>query len=278
VFIEMSLPDETTNPTAEPWWLQAAFDGLREEEREASKQSRTIPAAYVIVANHPYHHHLDGTAFRVGLVAEGLGSCDFHGDWRGSIRDALRLREKHRGFLALWRSIEKHRVIPTTFDATNPHLAYGDQAPRLQIGARYLVPTQEGDQVEGLLVDAVAVPSERKVFGVYSLRDGRQIICVSEMTESEVQAHLAHPETFFGVEKDAGKPLTDPLDLFDFLFTSYKDTPRDRLLEFCADAPDIEELRGLAQSELAITYCERLTYETMRRSVTTKAPRSARGT
>jgi hypothetical protein len=41
---------------------------------------------------------------------------------------------------------------------------------------------------------------------------------------------------------------------------SYKNTPKERLLELMAGAPDIDELKNLSQPELSEIYCERIVY------------------
>jgi hypothetical protein len=61
------------------------------------------------------------------------------------------------------------------------------------------------------------------------------------------------------VKHVAGKPK-DLLDWYDFFYGSYRNTPKDKLLEFMKDASDIERLNALSQEELAKTYCERLAY------------------
>jgi len=268
VFVELAMPDGATpgETVEEPWWLQCAVDALRAEETDLAQRNEHPPAAYIIVANHPHHHHLESTGARIGFISDGIGETDFRGGARGSIREALRFREKHADFLALWSSIENHRHIPVTFDGRSPHLAFGDQLPSLEIGGKYLVPAQNGSEVEGELVDAVAVPSERLIYGVYKLSMGEHIICTNPMSDAEAQAYLESPETFFGVVKHADKGVKGPLELYDFFYGSYRHTSKEKLLEFMADAADIAELRALPQAELAIVYCERLTYAAINRT------------
>jgi hypothetical protein len=47
------------------------------------------------------------------------------------------------------------------------------------------------------------------------------------------------------------------IELCDFFYKSYKSTPRERLLEFLASAPDFEQLKTLSQEDLAINFVER---------------------
>ena len=44
---------------------------------------------------------------------------------------------------------------------------------------------------------------------------------------------------------------------------SYKNSPKDKLLEWMENASDIGELRNLSQAELSEIYCERCVYTIM---------------
>ena len=48
------------------------------------------------------------------------------------------------------------------------------------------------------------------------------------------------------------------MDLYEFFLSSYKQTPKEKLLEFMASHPEIEQLRSMTQEELAKTYCYRM--------------------
>ena len=66
-----------------------------------------------------------------------------------------------------------------------------------------------------------------------------------------------HPDTFFGEVGQRSTKAKDPLDLYDFFHNSYRQTPKERLLEFMADSHDVGELRKLGQQQLASIYAER---------------------
>jgi hypothetical protein len=53
------------------------------------------------------------------------------------------------------------------------------------------------------------------------------------------------------------------MQLYDFFFESYQNTPKERLLELLAGAADIDELTNLGQAELASIYAERCVYGAM---------------
>ena len=80
------------------------------------------------------------------------------------------------------------------------------------------------------------------------------------LTEEELQAYAQHPATFFGViDRNAGRPMVKTaIDWFNFLWETYSLSSKEKLLEFMAQAPDIERLERMSQEELATEYCTRM--------------------
>ena len=257
VFIELAMPDEYVGDgkPPEPWWMQAAVDGIKRAEQSLKEEGKDIPPALIMVGNHPHHFQLDSTKSVVGYALEGVGATDVRGGMKGTIREALKFREKHADLLALWKSIQTHREIPQTFDGQSHHLAYGDHPPRLLVGNRYSVPDANGVMVEAVLEDAVALPTEKSVYGIYRTAAGQRVICTSPLTEAEAQAYAEQPESFFGVIKRQSA-INDPLDLYDFFFESYGKSSKEDLLRLMAGRPDAASLAALSQRELAEIYCE----------------------
>jgi hypothetical protein len=58
----------------------------------------------------------------------------------------------------------------------------------------------------------------------------------------------------------------DPVDLFYFFYETYKETPKERLLEFIKDAPDFDDFERLSQKDLAEAVCERWVHSVIQRS------------
>ncbi|HUN24905.1 MAG TPA: hypothetical protein VMU67_01265 [Steroidobacteraceae bacterium] len=260
VFVELAMPDEDSTQSEGPWWRDAAMDAIRAAAERIRAQGREPPSATVVVSNFPYHYHLESTRAVVSLAVDGIGPTDFRAGLHGTVREALHFRERHVDFLALWNSIEAHRNIPATFDGSSGHLLSVDgQAPRLLVGERYEVPDADGATVLATLVDAIAVPTERRMYGIYQKASGEQIICHVPMTDAEAKAYAEQPDTFFGVVKKQGS-LKGPLELYDFFWESYRNTPKGRLLEFMAPRPDLPALSALPQQELAEIYCEGLVH------------------
>lgn len=256
VFIDVNTPDDGSSGTEMPQSLRRALGGARHFE---SGQGRTLPPAYLFMTNFPFHHHLNSTAFRSSFVVEGFHIPEFKGDapFR-SLRDAVDARDAHAEMERLAKSMHEHGEVPATFDGDIPELAFAEGRPdRLRIGDRYLVPDRNGLLVPGTLQTAAVMEQERLVYGVYATVDGRQLMLSCPLTEDELAAYNRHPDTFFGAVHQVLKQLSNPVDLYDFVFSTYSKSPREKLLEFLAGAPDIEHLKTLSQPELARAYAER---------------------
>jgi len=73
----------------------------------------------------------------------------------------------------------------------------------------------------------------------------------------ELADYEKYPDTFFGVHEKRSHRAEAAVELFDFFFECYRDTPKERLLEFLAGSPDHVELAGLPQKDLAEIVSER---------------------
>jgi len=222
------------------------------------------PPAYVFLTNHTQQYNLESTQYKRSVVSEGFKIPDFRLDASfASIRDALAARERHSEMYQLMSSIRNHYEIPSTFDGEIPEFVFGDATPRLRIGHKYLVPDADGSEVVGVLTDASVLESESTAYGTYKLSDGRSIIVTAPLTPDELAAYQRYPDTFFGVTKQQGKRIDDPLELFDFFYATYRQSSREKLLEFMAGWPQIEELKVMETNELAIRYSEGLVHATI---------------
>ncbi len=256
IFIDANVPNLIEN-------LQAIVNELTEKENTLTINKNPAPSAYVFITNHSYAYDLTSSKFERGGFAHGFKISDFSVNTEfHSIRDVLQSREKHKGMDLLIKSIKEHADIPVTFDGEIPEFRFNDEARknRLVVGNKYLIPDEQGNNVEGILMTATVSEKEKKIFGVYQLNNGRQAMCTNPISDEELQAYRKYPDTFFGVSLNHSKEAKEPMDLFDFFFNSYKQTPPEKILEFMKNSPDIEELKKLSPDELLITYCERLVY------------------
>jgi hypothetical protein len=256
IFIDMNIPDFLNQ-------VEIMLGEIRRKEQILRIDGQDAPQAYLFITNHPFEYDLSGIGQgRMGF-SHGFKITDFSFDFKfTNIRDVLKAREKHKDMFALIKSICEHQEIPTTFDGEHPEFAFRkeDSPPRLIIGNKYLVPGEDGKDIEGILENATLLEQERKIWGVYKTVDGKRIICTNPITDEELIAYRRQPDTFFGVHLKQGKKTDNPLDLFDFFYESYKETSRERLLEFLKDSPDFERLKSLDREELLVTYCERVVY------------------
>lgn len=255
VFIEMNM-DDAGGPGAPVPYQQEVIEHLRACEL-GKIDGKEAPPAYVIVTNFPYHHALESTSYRWSAIGEGFKIPDFKADYRfTSIREGLDNEKKHYEIYQLMDAMKEYTSIPSTFEGEMPEFAFGEvDRPRLVIGHKYLVPFKGGEAI-GILQDACVNEAEKKIYGVYRLESGQGIIAASIMSDEELRAYRAHSETFFGVCKDPVKRLSSPIDLYKRLKKTYRDTPKDKLLEFLEGPGFDEKWKDLSQEALSDLYCE----------------------
>ena len=256
VFIDINVPDDTTY-TEVPAYMRRALADLRKFEGRIIK-GMPLPDAYLVVTNTPWHHHLDTSSFRCVAMAEGFQIQDLKvGSTFTSLREAIDSRDRHIEMYDLIQSMKDHAEIPSTFDGEIPEFAFGNCDARLLIGRRYLVTDPDGNESPGLLTTATVNEREQKAYCGLSFASDKSAIYIWPLSDVEMAAWRKHPDTFFGEVGQRSTKAEDPLDLYDFFHNSYRQTPKDRLLELMADAHDIEELRNLGQPQLASIYAER---------------------
>ena len=267
VFIDVNVPDNLDD-LGNIRWLEEAVASLRDKENTMTIEGCPAPAAYIFLTNYPYQYHLDSSTTRWAVVGEGFKIPDFKKDSQfPDLREALKSRERNSEMFKLLKSIMQHRHIPSTFDGEIPELAFGveEKPTRLIIGHRYLVPNDEGKEVVGELIDALEFKGD--AIGIYRLEDGNTIMASNPLTKNELAAYEQHPDTFFGAYKPNVRPIDDPLDFFDFLYNSYRRTPKERLIELLKNYPDREKFEELSREDLAFKYCEGIVYSAFNKNL-----------
>jgi hypothetical protein len=115
------------------------------------------------------------------------------------------------------------------------------------------------DGTFGVLRHGIVVESEQKAYLTYETEDGKIIIYSGSLSDEEMSAYKRHPETFFGRIEKVGKTAETAMELYEFFYENYKDTPREKLLEWLAGTADFPEIEKLSTENIAFLYAERLT-------------------
>ena len=237
---------------------------------------KPAPSAYVCLTNISDHYFLESSETPTLAAFYGFKIPDFVGTVFPSIRLALRVRERHMEMVALMQSIEKHSHIPSTFHGELPSVAFSNEkVPRMQIGQTYLVPGPHGHEVPAQLTTAtVDTTKSEMILAFHDPQTDKAWICKAPMSQTELDDYKRFPDTYFGVHLQQGRRAKTPLELFDFFYESYKNTPKEKLLEWLANASDFVELKNLSQRELSEIYCERMVYGTMTNANATTAQKA----
>jgi hypothetical protein len=123
------------------------------------------------------------------------------------------------------------------------------------VGNEYLVPGLNNEEVMATLQNATVSTETKTMHGVFQANDVNFVVQAS-MTDAELAAYLRSPETFFGIVQHVGRHANNAFELAEFFYENYKNTSKERLLEFLKDHPTIEGLRHLSQQDLAVFVSE----------------------
>jgi len=257
IFIDINTRDDAT-PEQPPAYLDKAFRRLRSFEGQLLN-GQPRPAAYVFVTNMPWELYLDAPEPRCTGLAEGFQIPDFKSGVMASLRQVIDAREKHIEMHELLRSLKDHYTIPSTFDGQIPEYAFHTDAPRILIGESYLVPDHDGVERPAEVTAATVQEDWRVVCYGVTFEDGHSAIYKKPLSDEELAAWRRHPDTFFGVVGQRSASAETPLQVYDFLYESFKRESKERLLEVMAGAPDYERLAELPQAQLASLHAERMT-------------------
>ena len=260
VMIDVNVPNDPPRPA--DVWLKEVMGTLQRLQLTLTVNGEPAPPAFVLVTNHPYHYDLDGPVGGIAALVGGFKVPDL-GPEGGftTVRKAFETKRKYADIYGLLDSIQGYR-IPATFDGEVAEFAFGKAERKWRIGERYDL--QGGEpRVTGVLTAGAVLTVEKTVYLALQLDDGRSIIATAPMTDAEIAAYGAHPDTFFGVVNPVGKGLKTPLELFEWLYENYRKTPREGLLEFVASWPDASELAKLSDEELLLTYVDRMVVAAM---------------
>lgn len=237
-------------------YLIKKAEGLKIENQPA-------PPAYICLTNISDHYFLENLQPHVFASFYGFKIPDFLGIFRNlTIRDAVRARERHLDIFKLMRSIEMHAHIPKTFDGELSSSAFSDgKLPRKLIGQIYMVSGPDGTEVPARLTTATVDTVNREmILAFHDPRTDKAWISKAPMSQAELDDYRQFPDTFFGGYLRQGRKARTSLELYDFMHESYKNTPKEKLLEWLATAADFAELKNLTQTELSEIYCERCVY------------------
>ena len=254
VLIDINLPNDAEK--AIEAWRDDVLSGIAGREGGLTIRGEPAPPAYVLVTNHPYHYDLDGTGTVRAVLGAGFKIPDFgYRVMFASLIEGFKAIRKHADVLAVIDGFRNYS-IPTTFDGQAPEFAFHQTEPRYLVGRKYDLSEHRPGAV-GELETGVVSGDGRQAHLVMKMEDGTRAIFTNTLTDAEAAAYRAHPSTFFGVEINVGGKVETPMEMFEFFYDSYKNTPREKVLEFLSNAQDLAALSEMTDDDLRLTLCER---------------------
>jgi hypothetical protein len=261
VFIDLNEPALPEGVTPDQWF-QGRVAAMRREEWIL----KAAPAANVFLTNYPYRYTLESLDVTRFVFLEGFKISKLKHDAQfASLREAGDFLEANDDLYRLVGALAKMEV-PNTFDGTAASRAFTRPGERLLVGECYVVPGPDGRPVVGRMTQGLVMDRAAEAAAVLELGDGRNLIYKMPLTPAEIETYRASPETFFGVPQHVGKQIDNPLDLYLWMLSVYRKTPKSRLLELLQGHPKQSQLLDLPQDELAKILCEGYVHSTIART------------
>jgi hypothetical protein len=251
IFIDLNTTPQTDDSI--PFWVEKVAKKLDMREKDLE----TGQSAYVFITNMSFHRALDSTQTGHAVMAYGLGIHDFSKPGYYRLSEVYRRKQKHIDAHDIVEAFRKYPQLPITFDGTLPSEAFNKNSQRLIIGETYFFEDIGEGGVVGTVTSATVSESEKIIYVAITTRDGKNVVLTRPMSEDEFIDYKNHPEAFFGIVQRPSGEAKDSYELFEFLIDSYRNTPKERLLELIKDAPDIDSLREMKHFELVLECCER---------------------
>jgi hypothetical protein len=254
VFIDLNMPEIIAD--ADDPSVSELLALIEEAEQTLKINGGPAPPAYLFLTNQPFHYNLSAMEGAALIGALGFRLDRFQ-PRSATFREIILGREQHPEMYRLIDSMKIHGEPPATFDGEHPEFAFDPQAghARWLVGNEYLVPGPDSEEMMATLQNATVNPATKTMHGVFQA-NGAHFVVQAPMTDAELAAYLRSPETFFGIVQNVGRYANNAFELAEFFYENYRDTSKEKLLEFLKDHPAIECLRNLSQKDLAVFVAE----------------------
>lgn len=217
------------------------------------------PPAFVCLTS--VSDQFDTTSHRLGLAVKfcGFKIPDFMNGKPATLREVIENRKKYLPLCRLLESMGFHRNIPATFNGEFPSDVFSKNQPtRIRVGDLYVVPGPSGALVSARVTTAIARHG-KALCAFHDEASDEAWFAEMPMSSEQLRDYEESPRTYFGEITGPDRPAETALDLYDFFHESFKRSSKEILLSNLKDAPDIEALRQLTQTQLADICAERTT-------------------
>lgn len=234
---------------------------VRDKEQGMHIHGNPAPPAYIFITNQPFHLAPNEILLPRFCLSAGFKIPDYgFGAQFSSLTAAYKAKQKHAAIRDVQTAFAEYS-IPSTFDGEIPEFAFGKAARRFSIGESVEV----SDGISLKIQSGIVNEQEKRAYLILVGSGSASYIYTSGLTEEELSAYRAHPETFFGRVVNVSKNIDDPFALFEFFVEGYRNTPREKLLEFMSKAPNIENYKNLPAEDLLYVYAEGMAYSALRK-------------
>lgn len=263
IFLGFNEPEITEDMALE---IQTKL--FKRENKIQLADGKPAPPAYLIFTNHAFHSDIESNAMGFMFFPAGFKIPDFPAffEMQGGVK-YVENKKRDRPLYELMKSMLEHFEIPSTIDGQLPEFAYAENPEhRLLVGNKYEI-DYNGEMVVGTLKTGTVIPEKKEAWCSMFVENHGNMTCKIPLTDIEVSAYYRSPNTFFGEVIPQGGKVDSPTEFFDFLFKTYKNSPRDFLLEEISKLTNNSSYLEKSQEELAALYCEAAVQSQIRANV-----------
>ena len=232
-----------------PAWAENVIKKLDRYEKGLEPDLK----AYVFVTNMPFHLELQSEQPKLAVLTYGLGIPDFSKPGYYRLSEIYRQKQKHIDGHDIMQAFAKYPQLPPTFDGSLPSRLKCKPYERIIIGEKYFFDGIDGKGAVATITTATV--DENAKIAYFGTSNGQ--ILTRPMSDDELNDYKRHPEAFFGRIQPVSKTAKSLYEMFEFFLEAYKNTPKERLLDFMRGAADYSSLQQMDQADLAIEYAER---------------------
>lgn len=236
--------------------MHLLFDRLECQINTIEANPKQSDEAFLYITNNPYHFCAYSAREQSSVLIRGFRKPDFNLLFQAiPLQTIVDLREKYQDLLAIHGAFEKSMILPEHF-----HGDFVDQIYKIlpiknkyQINSEYSIPFNRKIMkviLDNYIIDVI----NKELYLMFKNNDGT-IIHIETISDEDIANHQDAQQKMLDAIEEREKKPKDLLGFYDWLYKCYKNTDREKLIEWMKGAIDISILETKTQTELSKMLC-----------------------
>ncbi|MDR0967755.1 MAG: hypothetical protein LBL75_02900 [Rickettsiales bacterium] len=237
--------------------MNTLFDNIEQQINLIECKQNQKDEAFLFITNNPYHFRNFTPSPQSSVLIRGFRKPDFNLIFQQiSLHQMIDLRDKYQDILDI------HAAFPNTL--TTPDNFNGDIVDQIykilpiknkyQINNNYDI-TINNKNTNFTLNNYIIDYINKEVFLIFKNSEGT-ILHIESLTDDDIKNHKDAQQKMIDAIEQKNNRNKNLLELYDWLYSVYSNTSKDKLIEFMSNVIDMDILESKTQKELARIYCE----------------------